>query len=301
METTKKMSAILVLALGLVVGQGGLGEPAPMGMAFTYQGRLIDANKPADGLYDFQFKLFDDRNAGAQKGITIDIYDIEIVDGYFTVELDFRNDPNVLTGAARWLEIGVQAGGGGGFTTLSPRQKVTPAPYAVLAADVKAPLSVGGYSLDPIILGINAYNEGIGVCGVAFGSDGQGVRGKNVVSENAGSLGGEDYGVKSEGDLVVDGNDAAFRGTIGPNNGAPFPRPAYDSGWVLPPAWEFTLFHNIGGNVDHYMVDLQEMGARGPCGPYGLTYYRDLTPDSILICMGRSPFRLTRLRIWVYN
>jgi len=296
------MLAILVLALGLTLCSAKLSKTStvePMGTAFTYQGRLIDGNGPAEGQYDFQFKLFDDLNAGAQKGITIDIYDIEIVDGYFTVELDFENDPNVFNGAARWLEIGVQAGGAGGFTTLNPRQKVTPTPYALLAADVKAPLSVGGYSLDPIILGINAYNEGIGVCGVAFGSDGQGVRGKNVVSENAGSLGGEDYGVKSEGDLVVDGNDAAFRGTIGPNNGAPFPRPAYDSGWVAGSGGFVTLFHNIGGNVNNYVVDTQsKVPGRGI-----MTYtgpYENLTTNSVMI-YGSSPESFCRLRIWVYN
>jgi len=113
--------AILVLALGLILCSAKLSKTStvePMGTAFTYQGRLIGGNGPAEGQHDFQFKLFDDPNASAQKGITIDIYDIEIVDGYFTVELDFGNDPNVFTGAARWLEISVQAGGGGGFTTL---------------------------------------------------------------------------------------------------------------------------------------------------------------------------------------
>jgi hypothetical protein len=30
-----------------------------MGTAFTYQGKLQDGGAPADGLYDFDFKLFD--------------------------------------------------------------------------------------------------------------------------------------------------------------------------------------------------------------------------------------------------
>jgi len=154
-------------------------------------------------------------------------------------------------------------------------------------------------------LGINAYNEGIGVCGVAFGSDGQGVRGKNVISENAGSLGGEDYGIKSEGDLVVDGNDAAFRGTIGPNNGAPFPRPAYDSGWVLPPELPFVFTHNIGTPVDNYVVDVQ---AKRPAD-YGSgisndgPYWQNLTIENVTIGDGWWYTRggQIRVRIWVYN
>ena len=54
-----------------------------------------------------------------------------MIDGYFTVELDFGN---VFTGEALWLEIGVRDGSSSGdFTMLSPRQKITPAPYAIHA------------------------------------------------------------------------------------------------------------------------------------------------------------------------
>jgi len=103
---------------------------APMGTEFTYQGRLIDANEPADGFYDFQFRLFDDPNAGSQQGNTIDINDLDVIDGYFTVELDFGTD--AFNGDARWLQISVMPGDSmGRMTILSPRQKVTPTPYAL--------------------------------------------------------------------------------------------------------------------------------------------------------------------------
>ena len=53
-----------------------------------------------------------------------------MVDGLFTVELDFGSD--VFNGDARWLEIGVRPGdSSGSFTTLSPRQELTPTPYAL--------------------------------------------------------------------------------------------------------------------------------------------------------------------------
>ena len=39
----------LVLALGLMLGEVEVGKAAPMGTAFTYQGRLMETNKPADG------------------------------------------------------------------------------------------------------------------------------------------------------------------------------------------------------------------------------------------------------------
>ena len=110
--------------------------PKPMGTAFTYQGRLMDANNPADGLYDFQFKLFDDPNVilGNQIGNTIDANELDVIDGYFTVALDFDGDPNIFSGDGRWLQIGVRRGDSTGvFTTLTPRQRIAPTPYAIYA------------------------------------------------------------------------------------------------------------------------------------------------------------------------
>jgi hypothetical protein len=53
----RRISIMLVLALGLVFCLFQVGKAAPMGTAWTYQGRLMDANNPADGLYDLQFAL----------------------------------------------------------------------------------------------------------------------------------------------------------------------------------------------------------------------------------------------------
>jgi hypothetical protein len=107
-------------------------KAAPMDTVFTYQGRLIDANKPADGLYDLQFKLYDANVAGTQKENTIDVNELNIIDGQFTVLLDFGS--NVFDGNAVWLEIGVRPGSlkdPNTYTTLSPRQEITPTPYAL--------------------------------------------------------------------------------------------------------------------------------------------------------------------------
>jgi hypothetical protein len=110
--------------------------PKEVGTAFTYQGRLIDANQAADGLYDFQFKLYDnpDVNLGTHLGSTIAIDELDVIDGYFTADLDFGN--NVFDGNAVWLQIAVRAGelnDPNAYTTLEPRQKVTPTPYAMYA------------------------------------------------------------------------------------------------------------------------------------------------------------------------
>ena len=107
-----------------------------MGTAWTYQGRLIDANSAADGLYDFQFKLFDANTDGNQLSSGVNKRDVHVIDGSFTLELDFSSKPNTFNGDARWLEIGVRPGELNDpniYTVLSPRQKVTPTPYALYA------------------------------------------------------------------------------------------------------------------------------------------------------------------------
>jgi len=43
------MLTILVLALGLMVWPVGSTEAEPMSTAFTYQGRFVETNEPADG------------------------------------------------------------------------------------------------------------------------------------------------------------------------------------------------------------------------------------------------------------
>jgi hypothetical protein len=105
----------------------------PIGTAFTYQGRLMDNNQPADGLYDFQFKLFDANNAGNKLGADVNISEVDVIDGYFTVEIDFGS---VFDGNNRWLEKGVRPGDmadPNAYTVLSPRQKLSPTPYALYA------------------------------------------------------------------------------------------------------------------------------------------------------------------------
>jgi hypothetical protein len=109
-------------------------QAAPMGTAWTYQGRLMDANVPADGLYDLQFKLYDVNVAGTQKEGTIEVNELDVINGLFTVLLDFGS--GVFDGNAVWLEIGIRPGkleDPNAYTTLSPRYEITPTPYTLYA------------------------------------------------------------------------------------------------------------------------------------------------------------------------
>jgi hypothetical protein len=109
-----------------------------VGTAFTYQGRLMDGANPANGSYDLQFALFDALSGGAQVGSPLVKSAIPVADGLFTVSLDFG--AGVFAGDKRWLEIGVRPGGSGGeFTTLAPRQELTPTPNATFSATTGDP------------------------------------------------------------------------------------------------------------------------------------------------------------------
>lgn len=218
-----------------------------MGTAFTYQGRLIDANKTADGIYDLQFKLYDMQMVGRQVGSTIDVNELDINDGLFTVKLDFGSD--VFDGNSVWLEIGARPGAMNDpnvYTILSPRQEITPAPYALQTRGlfVDNALNVGIGTVNPVA-SLDVVNTGghtaisgkspwIGVYGIhnstagtfpgvlgetdSLGSTAAGVRGR-VTSTSPGSLSagvwGMNAGTGSNGIGVRGTHDGSGMGVYG--------------------------------------------------------------------------------------
>jgi len=107
------------------------------GTAFTYQGKLSAGTGAANGNYDMQFYLRDALTAGNPVGVTNTISPVAVSNGLFTVVLDFGAN---FPGADRWLEIGVRTNGAASYTPLSPRQKLTPAPYAITAGNLSGAL-----------------------------------------------------------------------------------------------------------------------------------------------------------------
>jgi hypothetical protein len=100
--------------------------------AFTYQGQLLDNGAPANGAFDLQFSLFDAPTGGNPVGAPRTSAATAVANGLFAVPLDFG--AAAFSGPARWLQIGVRAGGGNGaFTLLTPLQQITAAPYAITA------------------------------------------------------------------------------------------------------------------------------------------------------------------------
>ena len=203
MKTTK-MLTILVLALGLMVGLAQVSQAGPMGTAFTYQGRLMDANDTAQGIYDMMYHIYDSPEGPNEIGVT-DLQDVEIVDGYFTVELGF--DVELFSGDWRWLEISIRPGDSNdpdGYIPLNPRQQITPTPYALYArrAGIEVPFSLTGSTDVEWIIGATNNGNGPALGGVStsgYGVRGQSTSGYSVLGTNTGGnygyLGGSDYGV----------------------------------------------------------------------------------------------------------
>jgi len=113
---------------------GGRRAPrAALGTAFTYQGQLKSGGSPYSGSCDLQFGLYDDANAGTQIGTT-QTKTATLTNGLFTIpDLDFG--AGAFNGDARYLDIQVRCpAGSGSYTPLTPRQQLTPAPYALYAS-----------------------------------------------------------------------------------------------------------------------------------------------------------------------
>lgn len=149
-EKTVKVMLPLLLTLILAVIICPLKtEAAQVDTAFTYQGQLLEAGSPANGSYDFQFSLYDAESGGTQAGITIS-QNLTVSNAYFYTSLDFGT--GVFDGTAFWLETAVSPAGAGSYTTLSPRQPLNPAPYALCAVSVvdgaitPAKINAGGSS-----------------------------------------------------------------------------------------------------------------------------------------------------------
>jgi hypothetical protein len=188
-----KTSKILTVFVTVILCFGPVGLADPLSTAFTYQGRLIDSNQAANGQYDFKFKLFDANTAGNEVASDVNTPGTDVVDGYFTVMLDFGS---VFDGNALWLEIGIRPSDQNDlcvYSVLSPRQKLTSAPYALYAASSPGGPGSSGVPV-PLILSGSVASPAAVIDATNIGS-GYGVMGKHNDTGNFGFLGSDSYGV----------------------------------------------------------------------------------------------------------
>jgi hypothetical protein len=104
----------------------------PLATPFTYQGTLSNAGLPAEGLYDFEFRLYDALSDGNQIGPTQTLPNVVVQNGIFTVQLDFGS--TAFTGAQRFLDTRV-APDGNALSILSPRLQILAQPYALYSRE----------------------------------------------------------------------------------------------------------------------------------------------------------------------
>lgn len=197
--------------------------------SFTYQGRIRLGGTPINGTCDFQFSLWDAAAGGNQVGSTQSVLGVGVADGLFTVLLSAGGEfgANPFPGPGRWLETAVRSpAGSGSYTTLTPRQAITPEPWALGLRP--GALITGG---QPSILSATTTNAGAnasaihGLAGTAsaFGPGGQaGLWGDSNQPSGVGVFGSSQshYGVMGKtanGNAGVVGQIGNLFGTINAN------------------------------------------------------------------------------------
>ena len=206
----KRNRGFLMAFISLIVltSNGGAVQALPLNTAFSYQGRLTENGQPANGIYDFQFRLLDAESGGNPVGTTQYKEDVAVTKGLFAIpQLDFGG--GTINGESRWLEVGVRPGDSTeAFTLLLPNQLLTAVPYALYALNTSSVLGtttptalefkvnnvrallISPSGTSPNIIGGSAYNSaGAGVFGAFIGGGGT-ILTRNQVLDNFGTIGG---------------------------------------------------------------------------------------------------------------
>ena len=124
-QTFVAASAALLLSVAVI-------PAAPLGTAFTYQGRLTDGGVGANGTYEMRISVWD-ALAGPTQIAVVTNTGVVVSNGLFTTVVDFG--AGIFNGTAYWLELGIRTNGSAGaFATQVPRQPVTPSPYALYSS-----------------------------------------------------------------------------------------------------------------------------------------------------------------------
>jgi len=116
--------------------------------AFTYQGRLNESGQPATGLYDFRAQIYNRAATGdpgdALVSSTLTLSGVPVTNGLFVLTLDFGAAP--FPGDARWLSLEVRTNAALNYANLTPRQPITPTPYAITSGNLSGTVPAGQLS-----------------------------------------------------------------------------------------------------------------------------------------------------------
>jgi len=138
-------------------------QPATLlaqGTAFTYQGRLETNGMPVNGTVGLRPTLWDASTGGNLiAGNSPSDFLATVTNGLFTATLNFGGA--AFNGQPRWLQWEVNPGSGP-FTTLSPRQPVTPTPYAMIAGNVSGVIANSSLPASPTVAGTVSAGSFVG-------------------------------------------------------------------------------------------------------------------------------------------
>jgi hypothetical protein len=178
------------------------------GDSFVYQGRLLDDGVPYNGNCDFQFSLWTAGSGGQQIGVS-DEQTLSVSEGLFMATLNDHGDfgVNPFDGQSRWLEVAVDCESAG-FTTLSPRQALAPAP---IAASLPGLYTIQNITSTNIIGGHISNTISTTVVGGVIAGGGNMVSPNQVLGEY-GAVGGGDGNRAAGGWSVVSGGGGNYAG-----------------------------------------------------------------------------------------
>lgn len=199
--------SVVFAALLFLTAVSAFGQ-TPVGTAFSYQASVTVTGSPLNDSADFEFSLWDADEFGNMIGSVIAVNDVAVVYGLFTLELDFGLDAFDVD--ARWLEVHVRSphdpSGTAPFTTLSPRQALTPSPFALQTIGVRthsannptypdSPNIVASYRGNSVMAGVS----GATIAGGGYSGS------ENTVEGDFGTIGGGHGNVASGGGTVGGG------------------------------------------------------------------------------------------------
>lgn len=294
---------LLVLAMALTTAgyaqDPGDAQPASwMGTAFTYQGQIRKDGALVNGLCDFEFNLWDAVTGGSTAGSgTVLRTAVPMTEGRFTIpNLDFGS--SAFVGDARWLSIQARCpAGSGSYVLLSPRQPLTPTPYALgLRPGAMIVFDFGGQAA------LTAVNQGsgertAGLVGVA-GEPAPaatlwpaGVRGESRAGAGV-------YGA-SETNHGVRGFSQDQSGVYGESFGAPGVRG--DNLTDKPGVLGYSQHGPGVSGVANDAPGVRGEASSGPGGYFTANYSFALVANGPVLLGGRNPQQIAMLRWYEVN